>query len=125
MTQELTDKLLAESQERLKRLDKFEERYRILKEEMLKEIFIFTGGRPENPEIAERCASIAMDFLRELPNYFIVDGSTEGLEEAIARAGYISFSRNPEGDLAYAKKGLTAAGFAVISEQKLRFALNA
>ena len=125
MTQELIDKEITESKERLERLVKFEKRYQILKEEMLKEIFIFTGGRPENPEIAERCASIAMDFMRELPDCFIVDGSTEGLEKAIEEAGYISFSRNPEGDLAYAKKYLTAAGFAVISEQRLRFALNA
>lgn len=33
-----------------------------LKEEMLKEIFVQTGGRPENPKIADVCAEIAVKF---------------------------------------------------------------
>lgn len=32
-----------------------------LKDEMLKAIFIQTGGRPENPKIAEICAQIAVN----------------------------------------------------------------
>jgi hypothetical protein len=31
-----------------------------LKKEMLEAIFVKTGGRPENPEIAEICAEIAV-----------------------------------------------------------------
>ena len=36
-----------------------------LKAEMLKEIFIQTGGRDENPKIAEICAKIAAKTLIE------------------------------------------------------------
>ena len=34
-----------------------------LKDEMLEAIFIKTGGRIENPQIAEICAEIAVNFI--------------------------------------------------------------
>ncbi len=34
-----------------------------LKYKMLEAIFVKTGGRPENPDIAEICADIAVKFI--------------------------------------------------------------
>lgn len=34
-----------------------------IKDEMLEAIFVQTGGRPENPKIAEICAEIAVNFI--------------------------------------------------------------
>jgi hypothetical protein len=38
---------------------------KLLKDKMLKEIFIKTGGREQNPQIAEICAKIAVKELLE------------------------------------------------------------
>ena len=53
-----------------------------LKEEMLKAIFVQTGGRPENPKIADVCATVAVNFITSNGMLKVTSDSTENKKES-------------------------------------------
>ena len=67
MKKELKDKILEamkkELQDKMMQAMKKE-----FKDRMLEAIFTKTGGRPENPRIAEVCSEVAMEFITSYAN---------------------------------------------------------
>lgn len=75
-----------------------------LKEEMLKEIFVQTGGRPENPKIADVCAEIAVKFFSSNAVLAVTSDSKENKKEsevAVCRHTTIKLKRKMSGKCRY------------------------
>ena len=88
-----------------------------LKEEMLKEIFIQTGGRPENIKIADVCAEIAV---KAISSNTMLAVSLPSLEELNAKANFYFPAQDKDDANHIAYKSFIAGAQWIVGEIKRR-----